>query len=122
VPDLSVRARLVDLLVGSAAETCAVPSEPVPFGRKHWLAQHRWLEPVVGLVALLPVGALYALGFGVLTRAAAVALMVVWAAFLAGGLVLRVRRPCTVLRLPVHALLLLVVVLATAGATGLAAT
>lgn len=119
--DVSLRERIVDLAIGSAAETCTPPAEPVGFGQKYWLAQHRWLEPVVGLLALLPVGVVYALGFMVLTRPAAVALMAVWVGFVVGGLVLRVVRPCTVLRLPIHALLVWLLVLLTAGVTGLAA-
>jgi hypothetical protein len=118
---LTLREKLVDLTIGSTAETCTPPSEPVRFGQKHWLAQHRWLEPVVGLAALLPVGVVYALGFLVLTRPAAIGLMAVWVAFVVGGLVLRVVRPCTVLRLPIHALLVWLLVLVTAGSTGLAA-
>jgi len=112
--------RLLDLTLGSAAETCSVPAQPVRFGRKHWLAQHRWLEPAVGLVALLAVGAVYVLGFVILRRAAAITMMGVWVAFFVGGLVLRVLRPCTVLRLPIHALLVWLLVVATAGATGIA--
>jgi hypothetical protein len=121
MPDLSLRERFVDLTIGSSSETCTPPTEPVRFGQKYWLAQHRWLEPAIGLAALLPVGAVYALSFMVLVRPAAVAMMLVWLAFVVGGLVLRVVRPCTVLRLPVHALLLWLLVLLTAGATGLTA-
>ena len=115
----ALRERLVDLTIGSAAETCTPPAEPVRFGQRHWLAQHRWLEPVVGLVALLPMGLLYALTFVVLRPAAAWSLMAVWVLLFGGGLVLRVLRPCTVLRLPVHAMLVWLLVVATAGATGL---
>ena len=89
------------------------------FGQRYWLAQHRWLEPLIGLVALLPVGAVYAAGFLVFARTAAVVLMAVWAAFVVVGLVLRVVRPCTVLRLPIHALLVWLLVVRTAGLTGL---
>jgi hypothetical protein len=116
---MSLRESFVDLTLGSSADTCTPPEAPVRFGQKYWLAQHRWLEPLIGLVALLPVGAVYAAGFLVLTQTAAVALMAVWALFVAGGLVLRVVRPCTVLRLPVHALLVWLVVVGTAGITGL---
>jgi hypothetical protein len=119
--DLTLKHRLLDITVGLADDSCEVPEEPVAFGQRYWLAQHRWIEPLVGLVALVPIGGLYALGFQVLSPAAAWVLMGVWVAFLAGGLVLRVVRPCTVLRLPVHALLLWVLVLATSGATGIAA-
>ncbi len=118
---LSLARRLLDLAVGSEVDTCTPPVEPVRFGQKHWLAQHRWLEPVVGLVALLPVGAVYALSFAVLTPAAAITLMAVWVAFVVAGLVLRVVRPCTVLRLPIHALALWLLVLLTAGPAGLLA-
>lgn len=121
MPGLPLSRRLLDLTVGSAAETCSVPAQPVCFGQKHWLAQHRWLEPVVGLVALLPVGLVYALGFVVLKRPAAITLMGIWALFFLGGLVLRVLRPCTVLRLPIHALLVWLLVVLTAGPTGLVA-
>ncbi len=115
----SVKERLIDFTVGSTAETCSPPAEPVRFGRKYWLAQHRWLEPVVGLTALLPVGAVYLLSFAVLTPVAAAGLMVLWCAFVAGGLVLRVRRPCTVLRLPIHALLVWLLALSLGGLLGL---
>lgn len=122
MPDLSLRDRLVDVLIGSESETCVVPAEPVRFGQKYWLAQHRWLEPAVGLAALLPVGGVYALGFGLLDTPVAVGLMAIWVAFVAGGLVLRVRRPCTVLRLPIHALVLWLLVVLAAGALGLTST
>jgi hypothetical protein len=118
---LTLREKLIDLTLGSAAESCTPPTDPVRFGQKYWLAQHRWLEPVIGLVALLPVGIVYALGFLVLSRVAAFGLMAIWVAFVAGGLVLRVLRPCTVLRLPIHALLVWLIVVLTAGATGLTA-
>lgn len=117
-----MRERLFDLFIGSTAQACAPPTEPVRFGQKHWLAQHRWLEPVIGLAALVPVGVVYALGFTVLVRPAAIGLMAVWAAFVILGLVLRVTRPCTVLRLPIHALVVLLLVVLTASATGIAAT
>lgn len=121
MPTLSLRQRLVDLTVGSAQESCAVPAEPVRFGQRFWLAQHRWLEPAVGIAGLLAVGAVYALGFSVLSRPAAVCLMAVWVAFVVGAVALRFLRPCTVLRLPIHALLVWLLVVGTAGASGLAA-
>ena len=112
-------ARLMDLLIGSEADACTPPTQKVAFGRRYWLAQHRWLEPAVGLAALLPVAAVYALAFQVLQRPAAWALAAVWVAFAAGGLVLRTVRPCTVLRLPIHALIVWLVVVGTAPLTGL---
>jgi hypothetical protein len=116
---MPLRASLLDLTLGSSAETCTPPETPVRFGQQYWLAQHRWLEPLIGLAALLPVGAVYAAGFLVLTQTAALGLMAVWVLFVVGGLVLRVVRPCTVLRLPIHALLVWLLVVGTAGATGL---
>lgn len=120
MPAMPLKDRLVDVVVGSEAHACDPPVAPVRFGQRYWLAQHRWLEPAIGLAALLPVGVVYALGFVVLDRPAAWGLMGVWALFVAGGLVLRVVRPCTVLRLPVHALLVWLLVVLTAGSTGLA--
>jgi hypothetical protein len=117
---VSLRESLLDLTIGSAAETCTPPTAPVRFGQRYWLAQHRWLEPAIGLAALLPVGVVYAAGFLVLTQTAAVALMAVWALFVLAGLVLRVVRPCTVLRLPIHSLVVWLLVVGTAGMTGLA--
>jgi hypothetical protein len=84
------------------------------------MAQHRWLEPAIGLAALLGTGRLYLLGFDVLNETAALALLGVWAAYVVGGAVLWLRRPCTVLRLPAHAVLVWIAVVATAGVTGIA--
>lgn len=39
----ALRERLADLTIGSAAETCAPPPEPVRFGQRHWLTQHHRL-------------------------------------------------------------------------------
>jgi hypothetical protein len=115
----TLRERLIDITIGSAEDHCDVPTEPVTFGQRYWLAQHRWLEPVIGIVTLVPIGLIYALGFEVLTSTAAWALMGVWSLFVVGGIVLRVLRPCTVLRLPIHALLVWILVIATAGVTGI---
>jgi hypothetical protein len=117
--ETSLRAKVLTLLLGSPDESCAVPEQPVRFGRRHWLAQHRWLEPLVGLLGLGAVGGLYVAGFSVLAPLPATLLMASWAVLFLAGLVLRLRRPCTVLRLPIHALLLWILVVATASTTGL---
>jgi hypothetical protein len=111
--------RLVDVVFGSADEACKVPSQPVRFGRKHWLAQHRWLEPAIGVVALLGVGVIYGLSFEVVTAALAWTMLALWGAILTGAVMLWIRRPCTVLRLPAHAIVVWIAGIAIAAAAGL---
>lgn len=118
---LTARARLFDTVFGDAPGNCTPPpSEPVRFGQKYWLAQHRWLEPVVGYVGLAVALGAYLLAFQVLRRPAAFALLGIWVLFAAGAVYGRVRRPCTVMRLPVHALIVFVAAVALAGPLGIA--
>jgi hypothetical protein len=91
----------------------------VRFGRKHWLAQHRWLEPAFGFVALLGVGVIYGLSFEIVRPAFAWTMLALWVVILASAVTLWIRRPCTVLRLPAHAIVVWIACIAVAGAAGL---
>jgi hypothetical protein len=93
---------------------CAVDATPVPFGRRGWLAQHRWLEPAVGISLLLPVGVLYLLSASTVGRSIDVVLAVVWLGFVGVGWSLRRLRPCAVLRFPAYALVAWLAIMAVA--------
>jgi hypothetical protein len=93
---------------------CAVDAPAVRFGQPGWLAQHRWLEPAIGIALLVPVGWLYLLSASIVGRSIDVVLAAAWLGFLAAGLALRRTRPCAVLRFPAYALALWLVLMGAA--------
>ena len=112
--------KLAWTLFGDPPGNCTVPpSEPVRFGQKHWLAQHRWLEPVIGYAGLAVALVVYLLAFQILNRPAALVLLSVWALFTTGAIYGHTRRPCTVMRLPIHALIVVVAAIGLAGPLGI---
>jgi hypothetical protein len=101
-PPHSWRTRLIERI--RETPHCDVAAAPVGFGQRGWLAQHRWLEPAIGLLLLLPVGALFVISAEAVGRPTEIALGVVWAGFVGVGIALRQLRPCAVLRFPAYAL------------------
>ena len=114
-----MRHRLFDAVIGCVDDACEVPVQPVRFGQRGWLAQHRGLESALGIGALLAVGWLYVLGFVVLSTPAAVATAAMWLVFTVGAVVMRNRRPCTVLRMPIHLLAVWIMLVAASGPLGI---